>query len=127
MTEKGQIYRCDICGNIINVLCVGPGKLVCCEVAMELLNEKQDDDGSIKHRPVIEKTSEGVKVKVGEVPHPMEENHHIEWVELATDNHVFIQFLKPGDEPEAEFPVEPDQESELKARTYCNIHGLWKS
>jgi len=127
MTEKGQIYRCDICGNIINVLCVGPGKLVCCEVPMELLKEKQEDDGSIKHRPVIEKTAEGVKVKVGEVAHPMEENHHIEWVELATDNHVFIQFLKPGDEPEAEFPVEPDQESELKARTYCNIHGLWKS
>ena len=125
MTEKGQIYRCDVCGNIVNVFCEGAGKLVCCEVPMELLNEKQDADGAIKHRPVIEKSAVGVKVKVGEVPHPMEENHHIEWVELATANQVFIQFLKPGDQPEAEFPV--DLETGLKARSYCNIHGLWKS
>jgi superoxide reductase len=127
MTEKGQIYRCDVCGNIVNVLCAGQGNLVCCEVPMELLKEKQDGDGSIKHRPVIEKSDVGVKVKVGEVTHPMEENHHIEWVELSTDNQVFIQLLNTRDQPEAEFLVDTDQKNHLKARCYCNIHGLWKS
>ncbi|AUB56138.1 desulfoferrodoxin [Methanobacterium subterraneum] len=125
MTEKGQVYRCDVCGNIVNILCEGQGNLVCCEVPMELLKERQDEDGSLKHRPVIEKTTEGVRVKVGEAAHPMEENHHIELVELTTGKHVFIQFLNPGDQPEAEFPVESDEG--LQARCYCNIHGLWKS
>lgn len=125
MTEKGQVYRCDVCGNIVNVLCEGKGNLVCCEVPMELLKERQDDDGSMKHRPVIEKTAGGVKVKVGETAHPMEENHYIELVELTTDNQVFIQFLSPNEPPEAEFPVESNEG--LQARCYCNIHGLWKS
>lgn len=125
MTEKGQIYRCDICGNIVDVRCAGQGKLVCCEVPMELLKERQDDDGVLKHRPLMEKTAQGVRVKVGEVAHPMEENHHIEWVELATGDQVFVQLLKPGDQPKAEFPVDPDAVTQI--RSYCNIHGLWKS
>jgi superoxide reductase len=127
MTEIGQVYRCDVCENIVCVLSAGSESLVCCNVPMKLLNEKQLEDGSIKHRPIIEKLEGTVKVKVGEVPHPMEENHHIEWVELITDNQRFIQFLQPGDKPEAEFPVDATSKSDIKARSYCNIHGLWKS
>lgn len=125
MTEKGQVYRCDVCENIVTVLSPGDGNLVCCNVPMQLLKEKNTEDGAIKHRPIIEKQDGIVKVKVGEVPHPMEENHYIEWVELTIDNQVFMQFLKPGDQPEVEFSVDPD--ADINVRSYCNIHGLWKS
>lgn len=127
MTEKGQVYRCNVCGNIVTLLCTGPGELVCCDVPMELLEAIQGDVGPEKHIPIIEKSDAGVRVKMGEVPHPMEENHHIQWVELITPNHVFIQLLDANDEPEAEFPVNLDDEKDIKARSYCNIHGLWKS
>ena len=127
MTEKGQVYRCNVCGNIVTLLCTGPGNLVCCEVPMELMEAKQGDVGPEKHIPVIERSDNGVKVKVGEVPHPMVEDHYIQWVELSTDNQVYIQFLGPDDQPEAEFPVNLGQEKDLKSRSYCNIHGFWKS
>lgn len=127
MTEIGQVYRCDVCGNIVAVLCAGPGELVCCEVPMELLEAKQGDVGPEKHIPIIEGSDDGIKVKVGEVPHPMEENHYIQWVELSTDNQTYIQFLEQGDEPEANFPVKFIEGEEINARSYCNIHGLWKS
>ncbi|NYB53085.1 MAG: desulfoferrodoxin [Methanobacteriaceae archaeon] len=125
MTEKEQVYRCDVCENIVTVLSPGNGNLVCCHVPMKLLNEKHSEDMSIKHKPIIEKQEGIVKVKVGENPHPMEENHHLEWVEIRTGNQLFMVFLKPGDPPEAEFPASNDQE--IVARSYCNIHGLWKS
>ncbi len=125
MTEKGQVYRCDVCDNIVSVLSAGAGNLVCCEVPMKVLQEKHSEDGAIKHMPIIEKLDGAVKVKVGEVPHPMEENHHIEWVELTIGDQVFMKFLKAGDQPEAEFPV--DSDSDISARSYCTIHGLWKS
>lgn len=125
MTEKGQIYRCDICENIVTVLSEGEGELVCCKVPMQLLKEKHSEDGFVKHVPLVEKHDGVVKVNVGEVPHPMEENHYIEWVELTIGNKVFIEFLKPGNIPEAEFPVVTD--SDIMVRSYCNIHGLWKS
>jgi len=127
MTEKGQIYRCNVCGNIVSILCSGQGNLICCEVPMELLEAKQGDVGPEKHIPVIEKIGAEIKVKVGEVPHPMEEEHYIQWVELATNKQVFLQLLEPGDKPEAVFPVDLNPETELNARSYCNIHGLWKS
>jgi len=127
MTEKGQVYRCNVCGNIVFVLCGGKGELVCCEVPMELLEAKQRDVGPEKHIPIIEKSDAGVKVKIGAVPHPMEEEHYIQWVELNTGEQIFLQWLKPGDKPEAEFPVDLDSETDLKARIYCNIHGFWIS
>lgn len=127
MTEKGEIYRCNICGNIVTLLCTGPGNLVCCEVPMELLEARQGDVGPEKHIPIIEKSGDSIKVKVGSVPHPMEEEHYIQWVELGTGNQVFIQLLEPGDEPLAEFPVDIGDEKDINARSYCNIHGLWKS
>ncbi len=109
---------------MVEVLHTGVGKLVCCGQPMELQKEKTEDVGREKHVPVIEKTESGVKVKVGSVPHPMEEKHHIEWIEIIADGKAYRQFLKPGSEPEAVFPILADN---ITARAYCNIHGLWKS
>jgi len=127
MTEKDEIYRCNICGNMVQVLHTGTGKLVCCENQMELLEEKTDGVGPEKHLPLIEKTDDGVKVKVGSIPHPMEENHCIEWIELIADNKIYTKFLKPGDKPEAEFNLKMEDITQVRAREYCSIHGLWKS
>lgn len=124
MTQQGRVYKCNVCGNIVEVLQAGAGQLVCCGQPMELMAEKTEDEGLEKHVPVIEKTEKGVRVKVGSVPHPMEEAHYIEWIELVADGQVYRQFLKPTDKPEAEFCVQAEN---LSAREYCNIHGLWKS
>jgi len=124
MTEIKQIYRCNVCGNIVEVLHAGIGQLVCCGQPMELLKEKTEDVGLEKHVPVIEKTATKFKVKVGSVPHPMEEKHHVEWIELIADDKVYRKFLKPGEKPEAEFEIRAEK---VWAREYCNIHGLWKS
>jgi superoxide reductase len=124
MTELRQVYKCEICGNIVEVLHAGVGELVCCGQAMKLMEEKTKDEGMEKHVPVIEKTVDGVRVKVGSVPHPMEDKHHIEWIELMADGTVHRQELRPGQKPEAEFCVKASQ---MTAREYCNVHGLWKS
>ena len=124
MTAVKQVYKCNVCGNIVELLHAGKGELVCCGEPMELLQEKTSDVGLEKHVPVIETTDSGIKVKVGSVPHPMEEKHYIEWVEVITDGGIYRRFLKPGDKPEAEFNVKPQR---VVAREYCNIHGLWKS
>lgn len=124
MTERKQIYKCNVCGNVVEVLHPGKGQLVCCGQPMELLKEKTEDVGLEKHVPVIEKTDKGIKVKVGSVPHPMEEKHHIEWIEVIADGNAYRKFLKPGDAPEAEFEIKAEK---IGAREYCNIHGLWKS
>jgi len=122
--ERLQVYKCEKCGNIVEVLHGGAGQLVCCGGPMKLLDEKTVDAGNEKHVPVIEKTGSGCKVKVGSVPHPMEEKHHIEWIELLAGGKAYRQFLDPSGAPEAEFPVGPAGAS---AREYCNIHGLWKT
>lgn len=119
MTKQKEIYKCSICGNIVEVVHSGMGELVCCGQPMELQVEKEIDEGKEKHVPVVEKTERGILVKVGEVPHPMEEKHYIEWIEA---NNCKV-FLKPGDDPSAEFNIS----GEVKVRIYCNIHGLWKS
>jgi len=124
LTKLNEIYRCNICGNIVEVLHAGVGELVCCGQPMKRLKAKIEDVGQEKHVPVIEKTDKGVKVKVGSVPHPMEEKHHIEWIEIIADGKVYRKFLKPGDKPETEFCVKSDK---IIASEYCNIHGLWKS
>jgi len=124
MTEQNQVYKCNVCGNIIEVLHPSGGELVCCGKPMELLKEKSEDQGQEKHVPVIEKTETGIKVKVGSVPHPMEEKHYIEWIEVIAGGMVYRKFLKPGDKPEAEFNVKGE---DIKAREFCNLHGLWKS
>jgi len=124
MTELKQVYKCDICGNIVEVLHAGAGKLVCCGQPMRLLTGKTEDAGLEKHVPVIEKTNGIVRVKVGSVPHPMEEKHYIEWIEIIANGEVHRKFLKPGEKPEAEFKVAAEN---IEAREYCSIHELWKS
>ncbi len=122
--EIKQIYKCNICGNVVEVLFVGGGQLVCCEKPMELMVDKNQDVGQEKHVPVIEKIEDSFLVKVGSVPHPMEQTHYIEWIELIVDGKSCRQFLKPGDKPEAIFKVKGKN---VSAREYCNIHGLWKN
>lgn len=123
MAKKLEIYKCNVCGNIVEVLHGGDGELVCCGQPMEKLTEKTADQGKEKHVPVIEKISGGYKVKVGSVPHPMEEKHYIEWVELLADGTAYRKFLNPGNAPEAVFSLEANV---VSAREYCNVHGLWK-
>lgn len=124
MTEQKQIYKCNVCGNIVEVLHSGKGQLVCCGQLMELLKEKTEDIGKEKHVPVIERIKTGIIVKIGSVPHPMEEKHYIEWIEIIADGRSYRKFLKPGNKPEAEFEIKAKK---ILAREYCNIHGLWKS
>ena len=125
MTVSGQVYKCEVCGNVVSVIQAGQGELVCCEQPMNLLEEKTAEaEGKEKHVPVIEKTDKGVKVTVGSTPHPMEDAHYISLIQLVKDGNVVIgKRLNPGDDPVAEFClVETDG---LKARAFCNIHGLW--
>ena len=124
MTARLQVYKCEVCGNIVEVLHEGAGELVCCGQPMTLLEEQTADASTEKHVPVIEKIEGGYKVKVGSVPHPMEEKHHIEWIELVADGAAYRQFLDPGDAPEATFAIEA---AEVSAREHCNVHGLWRS
>jgi len=124
MAEKLQVYKCELCGNIVEVLHGGVGELVCCGQPMTLLTENTVDAAKEKHVPVIEKVTGGYKVKVGAVAHPMEEKHYIEWIELIAGEKAYRQFLKPGDAPEAFFAVDAAQ---VSAREYCNLHGLWKA
>jgi superoxide reductase len=124
MTARLQLYKCEICGNIVEVLHEGAGELVCCGKPMKLLVENTTDASREKHVPVIEKTATGVKVKVGSAPHPMEEKHYIEWVQIMADGKSYRQFLSPGQAPEATFDVKA---AAITAREYCNVHGLWKA
>jgi len=123
MAKKLEIYKCEVCGNIVEVLHGGAGQLVCCGQPMKLYEENTVDAAVEKHVPVIEKTDDGIKVTVGATAHPMTEEHHIEWIELLADGKAYRQFLKPGDAPEAVFPVTAEK---VTAREYCNLHGLWK-
>lgn len=123
MAERLQVYKCDVCGNIVEVLHGGPGELVCCQQPMKLMREGTVDAAKEKHVPVIARSAGTITVKVGEIPHPMEEKHFIEWVELIADGCVYRRFLKPGEMPEAVFTIEA---REVTAREYCNLHGLWK-
>ncbi|MEA3360479.1 MAG: desulfoferrodoxin [Thermodesulfobacteriota bacterium] len=123
MTEKLQIYKCEICGNIVEMLHEGKGELVCCGEPMKLYAENTVDAAKEKHVPVVEKVSGGIKVTVGSVLHPMEEKHYIEWIEIIADGKAYRQFLKPGDVPEATFNVDAQ---DISVREYCSLHGLWK-
>ncbi|MBM4080355.1 MAG: desulfoferrodoxin [Planctomycetes bacterium] len=124
MAERLQVYKCDACGNIIEVLHGGPGTLVCSGKPMKLLVENTTDAAKEKHVPVIEKTATGVKVKVGSVAHPMLDAHYIEWIEIIADGKAYRQFLKPGQAPEATFDI---QAAQVTAREFCNLHGLWRA
>jgi len=124
MAERLEIYKCEICGNIVEVLHGGVGTLVCCGEDMVLQVADSVDAAVEKHVPVIEKTDAGIKVLIGSVPHPMETEHYIEWAQLIAGDVSYRIFLKPGVAPEALFEIPSDQ---ITAREYCNLHGLWKS
>lgn len=124
MAEKLGLYKCQVCGNIVLVMHGGKGQLVCCGKPMELQNPNTVDAALEKHVPVIEKEGDVYKVKVGSVPHPMTEEHYIEWIELhADEDKVYIKFLKPGEAPEAVFEVKA---AKVVAKEWCNLHGYWQ-
>ncbi len=124
MAERKQVYKCNRCGIVVEVLHDGPGQLVCCHADMELLEEKTADSTTEKHVPVVEKVEGGFKVTVGSVPHPMVEAHYIEWIELVADGIVYRKHLAFGDVAEAVFAIDAKN---VTAREYCSVHGLWKS
>lgn len=123
MTGLLEIYKCEVCGNIVEMIHTGQGQLVCCGQPMKIFKENTVDAAKEKHVPVKEFVDGGLKVKVGSVAHPMEDKHFIEWIEIVADGKSYRHFLKPGEAPEAFFPVS----GEFAAREYCNLHGLWKS
>lgn len=124
MTSRLQVYKCEMCGNIVEVLHEGKGELVCCGKPMVLLVENTVDAAREKHVPVVEKTADGYRVTVGSVAHPMEEKHYIEWIEIIADGIAYRRFLVPHQAPQAEFSVDA---ANVSAREYCNLHGLWKT
>jgi len=124
MPKQLELYKCELCGNIVEMLHAGPGALVCCNEKMKLLAENTVDAAKEKHVPVIEIGKDAITVKVGSVAHPMEEKHYIEWIELIADGKAYLQFLKPGEKPEAVFPIFAKK---VTAREYCNLHGHWKA
>ena len=124
MIEMRQVYRCEKCGNIVEVMHAGGGVLVCCGQPMALLEENATDAAVEKHVPVVTSIDGGYKVAVGSVGHPMADDHYIEWIELIAGDDVMCRHLKPGEAPEAVFLTEAQN---VRARAYCNLHGLWRS
>ncbi len=123
--ETKQIYKCDICGNIVEVLVAGKGELICCGEPMKLMEVSTADSSTEKHVPVIETKDGGVRVVVGSTPHPMIDKHYIQWIELSADGKGHRRYLSPGDPPEAFFPGVSG--GKLAAREFCNIHGPWST
>lgn len=126
MAEQFEIYKCEVCGNVVELLFAASDSLACCGQPMKHMVASSVDAAKEKHVPVLEASGTGCKVKVGSTPHVMEEKHWIEWIEVAQANGKrFKKFLKPGDAPEAEFCCEP--KDVISVREYCNLHGLWKA
>lgn len=123
MAMKLQVFKCNVCGHLVEVIHEGGGTLTCCDQPMQLMEENKVDAALEKHVPVIEETAEGILVKVGSVAHPMQDEHYIEWIELLADGKAYRQFLAPGEKPEALFTIKAQ---DVSAREYCNLHGLWK-
>lgn len=124
--ELNQIYKCNVCGNMIELVNVGGGTLVCCGQSMEALVPKTTDEGTEKHLPVLEETESGVLVKIGAVPHPMEEEHFIKWIEvITTDSKVYRHYLLPNHPPQARLILSPKNIKQIRA--FCNVHGLWQT
>ena len=123
--NKNEIYKCPTCGNIVEVLEVGGGELICCGEPMLLQKENTVDASVEKHLPVIERSEKEITVIIGEVEHPMTSEHYIQWIELIADGKTYRQNLKPEDKPLAKFKL--STESDVVVRAYCNLHGLWKA
>lgn len=121
--NQGSYFKCNVCGNVVQVAFVGGGQLVCCGQPMVLLKENTTEASTEKHIPVIVKEENGYRISVGSVPHPMEEKHYIVLIELIVDGISYKKYLKPGEKPEAFFEVKG---KDVYALEYCNLHGLWK-
>jgi superoxide reductase len=124
MPNRYEIFKCEICGNIVEILHGGVGQLVCCGQPMSSIEPKKEEQGYEKHLPVIENTDKGVRVKVGSIPHPMEEQHFIELIEIITPAGIMRKYLNPGEKPEAEFKT---TDKIIETREYCTVHGLWSA
>ncbi len=124
MAKNLEIYKCEICGNIVEIMHPGQGSLVCCDAPMILQIENTSDASREKHLPVVERANGTVTVKVGSIPHPMEEKHYIEWIEIIAGGKIYRQALKPGEAPEATFPVTA---GDITVREYCSLHGQWST
>lgn len=124
MSKANEIYKCEICGNIVEVVHSAGGTLVCCGKLMNLREENAVEASGEKHIPVVNKIEGGVHVVVGAIEHPMQEEHYIEWIEVVTTNNVYRKHLKPSEKPEATFYF---KEEVVAVREYCNLHGLWKA
>lgn len=123
MTILNEIYKCEVCGNTVEVVHQSGGTLVCCGKPMTKLAENSVEAAKEKHIPVTEKVQDGICVKVGEVEHPMLDNHYIEWIEVHTKNKIYRKYLKPGEKPQALFKVD---EEIIAVKEYCSVHGVWK-
>jgi superoxide reductase len=123
MAERMEVYKCAVCGNIVEVLTGGAGGLVCCGQPMAGMKENTTDAAVEKHVPALVQKDGGWQVNIGSVDHPMSAEHYIEWIELIVEGTVYREFLKPGDKPAAFFPCSA---ASVSARAYCNLHGMWK-
>ena len=124
MTRQRQVYLCEVCGNMVEILRAGGGTLVCCDQPMTLQEENTTDAAREKHVPVVERIGGQLKVTVGSVPHPMNDDHYIEWIEISSGASTMHEHFAPGDAPEASFPA---PEGDVTVRAYCNLHGLWRA
>ncbi len=124
MTQQREVYLCEVCGNVVEMLRSGAGTLVCCDQPMTLQEENTTDAAREKHVPVVERIGQRLKVSVGSVPHPMNDDHYIEWIEVSSSSSTMHEHLRPGEAPEASFSA---PEGEVTVRAYCNLHGLWRA
>ena len=125
MTKLRELYRCEICGNIVEIVYEGAPALICCGKPMIKLEAKTKDEGREKHVPVIEKADSGIKVKIGSIEHPMEEKHYIKFIEILLKDRIMRKELEPGQAPETKCCA--SKSDVIEAREFCTIHGLWKN
>jgi superoxide reductase len=125
MTQLRELYRCEVCGNVVEIVHEGAPALVCCGKPMIKLEARTEDQGQEKHVPIVEGTDSGTKVKVGSIKHPMEDKHYIKFIEILLNDKIIRKELKPGQAPEAKYCVL--KSDVIEVREFCTVHGLWKN
>ncbi|MDD2555872.1 MAG: desulfoferrodoxin [Syntrophaceticus sp.] len=123
MKAHVAFYRCETCGNMVELINKGGGELVCCGKPMTKLEANTTDASQEKHVPAVARQGGQLSVEVGSVIHPMTEKHYIEWIAVVTDNGIERVALSPGNEPKTVFCDKADAD----VYSYCNLHGLWKA
>lgn len=127
MTKKLEMYKCEICGNFVEVVLEGEGELVCCEQPMKLLKANTTDAATEKHVPFFVKKDSELEVRVGSVLHPMTDEHYIQFIEVVSKDERYVKrkYLYPNEEPI--FTLKGLDIGSLKAIENCNLHGLWEA